>query len=171
MLSMWIRSFIVGALGCALTITASAAAQAPRYQPPENGNGFAWQLLAQHNAERERKGLQRLNWSHKLAQQAQGWADRLAREGRMYHADQATLRIGFYYELAVLEETQRFFDWCYRNEYEATLLRTPDGSRPILNTKEKREGLLTISCELDDLVKAVREEQLGNLRKVIPAAA
>lgn len=89
----------------------------------------------------------------------------------MYHADQATLRLGYYYELAVLEETQRFFDWCYRNEGSAALLRTPDGSRPILNTKDKREGLLTVSCELDDLVKSVRAEQLGNLRKVIPAAA
>jgi hypothetical protein len=88
----------------------------------------------------------------------------------MYHANQDALRIGFHYELAVLEETQRFFDWCYRYESQSSLLRTPDGSRPILNTSEKRAGLLTISCELDDLVKAVRAEQFGDLRKVIPAA-
>ena len=90
MLPMWKRSLVLGALGCALTVAASAAAQAPRFQAPERVNGFAWQLLAQHNAERDRKGLQRLAWSHKLAQQAQGWAERLARENRMYHADPAT---------------------------------------------------------------------------------
>ena len=89
----------------------------------------------------------------------------------MYHANQDALRIGYHFELAVLEETQRFFDWCYRNEGQAALLRTPDGSRAILNTKDKRDGLLTISSELDDLANAVRVEQLGNLRKVIPKAA
>lgn len=89
----------------------------------------------------------------------------------MYHADREALRIGFYYELAVLEETQRFFDWCYNSEAQAAVLRTPDGTRSILNTQAKRDGLLSISVELDDLVKQVRAEQLGNLRKVIPAAA
>lgn len=89
----------------------------------------------------------------------------------MYHADREVLRMGFRFELAVLEETQRFFDWCYRNESQAALLRTPDGSRAILNTKDKRDGLLTISSELDELANVVRQEQLGDLRKVIPAAA
>lgn len=79
----------------------------------------------------------------------------------LYHADQDALRWGFTYELAILRETQRFFDWCYSNQAEAKQLRTPDGSRAVLDTDAKMQGLLSISCELDKLAKDVAREQLG----------
>jgi hypothetical protein len=49
-------------------------------------------LLADHNGERARKGAAPLAWSHQLAQEAQSWADRLARDDRMYHSDRQTRR-------------------------------------------------------------------------------
>ena len=52
-----------------------------------DSNGFAGALLAEHNRARDEAGVPRLAWSGKLARQAQGWAERLAREGRMYHSN------------------------------------------------------------------------------------
>ena len=52
----------------------------------ERVNGFASRLLAAHNIERDRTGAARLRWSNKLAQDANAWALRLAREGRLEHA-------------------------------------------------------------------------------------
>jgi uncharacterized protein YkwD len=49
-------------------------------------NGFARALLAEHNHARDQAGVPRLSWSNKLAREAQGWAERLARDGRMYHS-------------------------------------------------------------------------------------
>ena len=63
----------------ALGAAAGVAAQA-------DGNGFAQALLAEHNRARDEAGVPRLAWSGKLAREAQGWADMLAREGRMRHA-------------------------------------------------------------------------------------
>ena len=104
----------------------------------------------------------------------------------MYHADQQALQIGYLYELYILRETRRFLDWCWTNKTQAGALRTPCGSRVILDTSDKFDGLLAISCEVDDLAKRVAAEQnpgisvgtvtwsqvdsvLGNVR--IPAAA
>lgn len=53
-------------------------------EPP--ANRFAQALLAEHNRARDAVGVPDLAWSSKLAQEAQGWADQLAREGRMRHA-------------------------------------------------------------------------------------
>ena len=47
---------------------------------------FASRLLAEQNAERDRVGVPRLEWSDKLAQDAQVWAEVLAREGDLRHA-------------------------------------------------------------------------------------
>jgi hypothetical protein len=60
--------------------------------PPDDAapNAFASRLLADHNHERRRKGMAPLAWSRKLAQEAQSWADRLAREDRMHHSDRRT---------------------------------------------------------------------------------
>jgi hypothetical protein len=80
-------SLIAGALACALAFTAAAGADAQRRAA---ANPFAEQLLERHNVERDRKGAARLTWSRKLAQEAQGWADRLAIENTLRHADQAT---------------------------------------------------------------------------------
>ena len=51
-----------------------------------DGNGFARALLGEHNRARDDAGVPRLAWSSKLARDAQGWAQVLAREGRMRHA-------------------------------------------------------------------------------------
>ena len=80
-------SLIAGALACALAFAAAAGADAQRRSA---ANPFAEQLLERHNMERDRKGATRLTWSRKLAQEAQGWADRLAIEHTMRHADQPT---------------------------------------------------------------------------------
>jgi hypothetical protein len=53
----------------------------------DSGAGdFAGQVLAKHNSERAQVGVPRLAWSGKLANEAQAWADRLAREGNLRHA-------------------------------------------------------------------------------------
>ena len=80
-------SLIAGALASALAFAAAAGADAQRRSA---ANPIAEQLLERHNMERDRKGATRLTWSRKLAQEAQGWADRLAIENTMRHADQTT---------------------------------------------------------------------------------
>lgn len=37
----------------------------------------------------------------------------------LFHADEAALRAGYTYELAILLETQRFLDWCYNNHAQS----------------------------------------------------
>lgn len=81
----------------------------------------------------------------------------------LYHADQTALRSGYTYELAILRETQRFLDWCYRNKEAAKQLKTPDESRYILNTEDKFTALTTISVEMDALAKEVAREQLAGV--------
>lgn len=82
------------ALACAIAFTVAAGADAQRWpltgRAQEAAHPFAWRLLARHNLERDRRGLARLSWSNKLAREAQEWADRLAIENAMRHADQAT---------------------------------------------------------------------------------
>ena len=78
-------SLLCAALLCAFTSAVPAIAQAP-----QDINSFAVQLLADQNAERAHKGETPLSWSHDLAQEAQSWADRLARDDRMYHSDRET---------------------------------------------------------------------------------
>lgn len=80
------------------------------------------------------------------------------------HADKAALRIGFNFELAILAETQRFFDWCWNNQAAARQLRTPDGTRAILNSDDKMDGLRAISAELDNLAGEVAREQSSVIR-------
>lgn len=71
-------------------IAVSLAAFAPLRAAPEvPGRNFAWELLAAHNQERDRMNVPRLSWSKDLARDAQGWADRLAKLGRMEHTTQA----------------------------------------------------------------------------------
>ena len=47
---------------------------------------FAGQLLDAHNTERTSRGLDTLEWSGKLAREAQVWADELARSDHFRHA-------------------------------------------------------------------------------------
>jgi len=76
----------------------------------------------------------------------------------MFHADQSALLMGSVYELAVLAETQRHLDYLYKNQEEAKRLQVPDGSRRIFDTDGKLSGLLSLSCEIDELFKAVASE-------------
>ena len=81
---MW-RGRVIAALCApfiALAVAGGVSAQA-------DINPFAHQLLAEHNRARDEAGVARLAWSGKLAREAQGWAEVLAREGRMRHASHA----------------------------------------------------------------------------------
>ncbi len=79
--------------------------------------------------------------------------------GLLYHADLTALRAGAANELAILAEAQRHFDWCYSHQSVSKLYRTPDGSRAVLDTPERMDGLLSLSIKLDDLVREVAKEQ------------
>ena len=81
------KGSLAAGIACALTIAGTALAEAPPPQMPAAAqpNAFASRLLADHNGERARKGATPLAWSHQLATEAQSWADRLARDDRMYH--------------------------------------------------------------------------------------
>lgn len=70
----------LGAL--ALGFAASATSAGDR----SPNNRFAAELLEYHNQERDHFGAPRLQWSRKLAREANQWAQVLAREGRMRHA-------------------------------------------------------------------------------------
>ena len=70
--------FAAGAIALAIAAT-SAGGRAPT-------NRFATELLEVHNSERSQFGAPELQWSQKLAREAQQWAHVLAREGRMRHA-------------------------------------------------------------------------------------
>ena len=76
----------------------------------------------------------------------------------MYHADTTNLRQGFYYELAILSETQRWLDWLWRNYTYAQSLEVPDGTRKIFDTPEKKDELCKLSLQVDSLALAVIKE-------------
>jgi hypothetical protein len=77
----------------------------------------------------------------------------------MHQADLSKLRTGYYFELAILAETQRFLDELTMNESAAMRLTTPDGSRQIFDSHDKLSGLRRLSMEMDDLLKEVAAEQ------------
>lgn len=78
-----------GVVATAATAAALVASLAISAQPVEAGGNFAAELLLHHNVERKRLGREPLSWSRKLALDAKSWADRLAREDRLVHADAA----------------------------------------------------------------------------------
>ena len=67
----------------ALSLSGGVAAKGTAVTPPVS---FSLSLLAEHNLARDDAGVPRLKWSDRLAQDAQGWANRLAREGDLRHA-------------------------------------------------------------------------------------
>lgn len=81
----------------------------------------------------------------------------------MFHADINALRLGQYSDLAILAETQRHIDALYENPIIADKLWVPDGSRLIFDTGVKRDWLLRLSMELDELLKNVYQENFPNL--------
>jgi len=80
----------------------------------------------------------------------------------MYHADMSVLRLGQYSDLAVLSETQRHLDALYQDSIAAGRLWVPDGSRLIFDTSEKRDWLLWLSIEINELLKNVYQENFPN---------
>lgn len=79
--------------------------------------------------------------------------------GVMYHADQAAMRLGAVYPLAVLAETQRHLDALWVDKERARALMTPDGLRRIFDVEGKFNALLTLSTAFDKLLEAVAKEQ------------
>lgn len=76
----------------------------------------------------------------------------------MYHANLEALRIGRYYELAILSETQRHLDQLACDHALAKTLYVPDGSRLIFDTDEKLRSLNELSYDIDELLSAVYAE-------------
>ena len=76
----------------------------------------------------------------------------------MYHANTSNLKKGRNYALAIVLETQRFFDYLYHNPTERQFLYTPDNSRRIFDTKDKEDSLLFMSIALDNLVKELLKD-------------
>lgn len=77
---------VAALIGGAIAITGFALL--PHVVRARDGSDFAARLLAAHNHERGRAGVEPLRWSGTLAQDAQGWADRLAVKGTLAHASQ-----------------------------------------------------------------------------------
>lgn len=70
-------------LAC-LAATAAFAASVGAAQPRQGSAETVW--LNAHNAERAQFGAAPLEWDPGLADEARGWARKLAREGRIRHA-------------------------------------------------------------------------------------
>lgn len=70
----------------------------------------------------------------------------------MYHASMDNLKHGKKFSLAIVLETQRFFDYLYHNPNYAKVLTTPDRTRKIFDSAEKLASLTTLSIALDNLV-------------------
>lgn len=81
----------------------------------------------------------------------------------MFHADMSALRLGQYSDLAVLTETQRHLDALYQDPIAAGRLWVPDGSRLIFDISEKRDWLLRLSIEMDELLNNVYQESFPGL--------
>ncbi|MEZ5462935.1 hypothetical protein [Dokdonella sp.] len=80
----------------------------------------------------------------------------------MYHADLQILASGRYFELAILTETQRHLDYLYGNQDYAKTLLVPDGTRRIFDASHKFSALLSLSVDMDRLVREVWKEQSPN---------
>jgi hypothetical protein len=88
---------VIGALAAAVAAPAIAQQQwgysskYPRIDSVPSGS-FAQRLLDSHNEERQRVGVPPLAWDAQLAADAQDWAEEIARQQRMTHADHAARR-------------------------------------------------------------------------------
>jgi hypothetical protein len=76
----------------------------------------------------------------------------------MYHCDVSRLQKGYFHELAILSETQYWLDYLWSNYDYAKTLFVPDETRKIFDNDEKRNDLLKLSLEIDDLLKEVAKE-------------
>jgi hypothetical protein len=75
--------FIAAVAMAILGTTAAKAAPSESFSQPIS---FAERLLIAHNRERDRVGVPRLEWSPRLAGEAQAWAETLARTNRFEHS-------------------------------------------------------------------------------------
>jgi len=65
---------------------AGASAEQPRRSAADPADAFSQRVLSEHNRERDRAGVPRLAWNHRLARDARAWARQLAGEGWLRHA-------------------------------------------------------------------------------------
>ncbi|HFU2857728.1 TPA: hypothetical protein ACGQ50_001274 [Enterobacter cloacae] len=77
----------------------------------------------------------------------------------MYHCDIYRLQKGYFHELAILSETQYWLDYLWSNFDYAKTLYVPDSTRRIFDNDGKRQDLMKLSLEIDDLLKEVAKEQ------------
>jgi uncharacterized protein YkwD len=70
-------------------LLAAGSASGVSAEYPSPTDEFAQRVLAEHNRERDRTGIPRLAWSHRLERDAQAWAQTLAREGWLRHASRS----------------------------------------------------------------------------------
>ncbi len=82
----WSRTVL--ALAAPLFALTAAAQVSATPSVVSSNNSFAQALLAEHNRARDEAGVPRLRWSVKLAGEAQGWAEQLARAGSLEHSSQ-----------------------------------------------------------------------------------
>ena len=66
-----------------------ASAEQPRRSAVAPVDPFSQRVLTEHNRERDRAGVPRLEWNRRLARDAEAWAQKLAGEGWLRHASQA----------------------------------------------------------------------------------
>lgn len=76
----------------------------------------------------------------------------------MYHANVDNLKRGESFALAIVLETQRFFDYLYHYPHYRNVLYTPDNTRKIFDNSKKEASLLTMSVALDKLVTELRKD-------------
>lgn len=82
----------IAALTASLFALSAAAGVSASLPVRAAGNHFEQTLLSEHNRARDEAGVPRLRWSVKLAGEAHGWAQRLASEGWLRHAEHTESR-------------------------------------------------------------------------------
>lgn len=65
-------------------------------------------------------------------------------------------------ELSLLAAANLHLTWCATNKVEVMNLRTPDGTRKIIDSEEKFRGLQLLSFEVNQLVESVEAELKNN---------
>lgn len=76
----------------------------------------------------------------------------------MYYANVENLKRGESFALAIVLETQRFFDYLHHHPHYRNSLYTPDYTRKIFDTSNKAASLTKMSIALDKLVTALRKD-------------
>jgi hypothetical protein len=88
--------------------------------------------------------------------------------GLMWYCDASRLIVPEYNELSLLAVTQQHLDYLARNVEAAMALKTPDGSRRIIDNADRMKGLVALSTEMDDLAAEVVKEQANQYKHLQP---